>query len=215
MVARKRSQIPWSAIEKDWRAGIKTKLQISKEHKVSRAAMDKHFDKLGIQRDLKAQIRAEANTIVTRKVTAQTAGQEEEIVTLNAQMQADIILAHRTDIQRYRGLCSQLLSEIQVTSDNQDLFNQLGELLDKSDWDDNGRWKQDKQNEIYHRVISMSSRITGLKQLAETLKVLIGLERQAFGIADDGDGNNKVDPLQALLEAIDGTSTGLPGQSAE
>jgi hypothetical protein len=215
MVSRKRSQIPWPAIEKDWRAGIKTKLQISKEYKVSRAAMDKHFEKLGIQRDLKAQIRAEANTIVTRKVTSQTAGQEEEIVTLNAQMQADIILAHRTDIQRYRGLCSQLLSEIQVTSDNQDLFNQLGELLDKSDWDDNGRWKQDKQNEIYHRVISMSSRITGLKQLAETLKVLIGLERQAFGIADDGDGNNKVDPLQALLEAIDGTSTGLPGQSAE
>jgi hypothetical protein len=213
MATRKRSEIPWASIEKDWRAGIKTKLQISREYKVSRAAMDKHFDKLGIQRDLKAQIRAEANAIVTKKVTAQTAGQEEEIVTLNAQMQADIIMSHRTDIQRYRKLCSQLLAEIEITSDNQDLFNTLGELLDKSDYDDNGRWKQDKQNEIYHRVISMSSRISGVKQLAEALKVLIGLERQAFGIADDGDGNSKTDPLQALLEQIDGTSTGLHGRA--
>jgi hypothetical protein len=49
--------IDWELIEKDWRAGIKTKLQMSQEYAVSRAAMDKHFDKRGITRDLKEKIR--------------------------------------------------------------------------------------------------------------------------------------------------------------
>lgn len=50
-------QIDWESIEKDWRAGIKTKLQMSEEHDVSRAAMDKRFKKLGIERDLSEKIR--------------------------------------------------------------------------------------------------------------------------------------------------------------
>jgi len=178
-------EVDWVSIEVDWRAGIKTKLQISNEHGVSRAAMDKHFAKIGVTRDLSAQIRARAEEKVTRSVTpSPTAGKEEEIIEKNADLQATVILTHRKDIQRYRLLCSQLLDEIEISSNNKELFDELGFMLRNED--DRGN---DKRNDIYMKAISMSGRIDGMKKLAEVLKILIGLERQAFGLSDTAEGD--------------------------
>lgn len=54
-----RKSVDWDAIEPDWRAGIKTKKQMSAEYGVSRAAMDKHFGKVGIERELMVAARRE------------------------------------------------------------------------------------------------------------------------------------------------------------
>lgn len=78
----------------------------------------------------------------------------------------------------------QLLGELEETTGNKDLFEQLGELLYAPD--KNG---VDKLNEIYQKVIALPSRIKGMKDLADTLKTLVGLERQAFGIDDNANGN--------------------------
>ena len=61
-----RAEIDWEKIEPHWRAGIRTKLEISNEFGVSRAAMDKHFKKLGIERDLTAKIQAKAESLVAQ-----------------------------------------------------------------------------------------------------------------------------------------------------
>lgn len=58
-----RSAVDWDAIEPDWRAGIKTKKQMAEEYGVSRAAMDKHFNKVGVERDLTARIQAKAGLV--------------------------------------------------------------------------------------------------------------------------------------------------------
>jgi hypothetical protein len=47
-------KIDWEEMEPDWRAGIISKKQLSKQYGVSRAAIDKHWAKLGIERDLAA-----------------------------------------------------------------------------------------------------------------------------------------------------------------
>ena len=53
--------------------------------------------------------------------------------------------------------------------------------------DDKG---MDKMNDLYRKVVSTPSRIDSVKKLADTLKTLVGLEREAWGIAsDNGDGN--------------------------
>lgn len=51
-----KNAIDWDAMEPDWRAGIKSKKELSEEHGVSRAAIDKHLAELGIERDLTAKI---------------------------------------------------------------------------------------------------------------------------------------------------------------
>lgn len=195
----------WDQIETDYRAGIKPLRQIAEEHHISHTAINKHAKRDGWVRDLSVKIKLRAEQLVSKAAVSKEVSKERlvtesQIVEANAVMQKDIILNHRKDIQRYRTLCSKLLDEIEITSDNRDLFNKLGELLDESGLDEKGKYKADKLNETYHKVISMTSRIGGMKQLAETLKILIGLERQAFGIADNAEGDTPKDdkPISAV-----------------
>ena len=61
--------------------------------------------------------------------------------------------------------------------------------------DDKGN---DKVNDLYMKIISMPGRVKSMKDLSDTLKTLIALERQAFGLDDEN--NKPVDALTALLE---------------
>lgn len=73
-------------------------------------------------------------------------------------------------------------------TDNRDLFEQLGELLRSED--DKG---QDKRNDLYMRVIDLPARTKTMKDLADTLKNLITLERQAYDLGNkpEGEGGDK------------------------
>ena len=177
--------VDWDAIEPQWRAGIKTKLQMSEEFGVSRAAMDKHFAKLGIDRDLTEKIRAKAEALVTqaqvtREVTAESVATERDIVDANAMMQADAVLGQRKDISRSRGVVKKLFAELETQLDCAEDFAKLGDLMASPD--DNGT---DKLNELYRKVMSLPSRVDSAKKLADALRVLIELERKVLRIKDD------------------------------
>jgi hypothetical protein len=72
-----------------------------------------------------------------------------------------------------------LLGELETQTANLELFEQLGDIL-RSD-DERG---QDRRNDIYQKVISSAGRIDGMKKLSDTLKTLIGLEREAYGLVE-------------------------------
>jgi hypothetical protein len=185
----KKPPIDWESIEIAYRAGIRSLKNIGAEFGVSDAAIVKRAKRDEWERDLQAKIQAKAEAKVRAaqvrtEVSALTKVSEREVVEANATMQADLILAHRQDVQRYRRLCKSMLAQLEAETDNPELFEQIGELL--ADPDDKGT---DKLNEAYRKAISLPQRIDGVKKLAETLKVLIGLERQAFGIADNAEGD--------------------------
>jgi hypothetical protein len=196
MAEAKRRTVDWDLIEPDWRANIKSKQQLSQEYGVSRAAMDKHFGKLGILRDLGEKIRAKADalvtqSVVTRPVTAQTTVTEQEIIEGNAALQANIIQAQRKDISRSRRLTMSLLDELEHQTEHIDLYRELGELLAAPD--EKG---QDKRLDLFMKAMSLPSRTTTMKQLADSLKVLVALEREAFGIdARQEEGNAGIDDV--------------------
>jgi hypothetical protein len=208
-------KIDWERIEPDWRIGIKSVLQIAADYeaatgqKVSHTAINKHFKQLKVPRDLSAKVQAKAKAMVSAamvsgKVSTETTVSDAKLINEGAEVVANVLLSQRTDIQRNRKLAMSLLGELEQTTTNLDLFEQLGELLHAPD--EKG---QDKRNEIYSKVISMASRIDGVKKLAETLKVLIGLERQAFGLKDDADGDKPTDGIRKLLKEIDGSTASL------
>lgn len=184
MAAAERKAIDWDLVEADWRAGVKTKQQMAVQYGVSRAAMDKRFTKLGITRNLTEKIRAKTQSIIAHAAMPDPAPdlppvQERDIVEANAAMQSQIILAHRTDIQRARKLSSSLLAELEFQTDNRDLLHQLAEAMCQPD--EKG---QNKRLELFEKVISLSTRSSTMKTLADSLRSLVAMERQAFGMDD-------------------------------
>ena len=69
----------------------------------------------------------------------------------------------------------------------------MRELLRRSDA--NGA---DRLNDAYRRAISLPSRIKGVKELADTLKVLVAMEREAYGLNADT-GESKRVPLSEAI----------------
>ena len=62
-------------------------------------------------------------------VALQESIRETQIVYANATLQASIILAHRKDIKTYSNLTVKLSTELELVSDNRELFEDLHELL--------------------------------------------------------------------------------------
>jgi hypothetical protein len=186
----------WERIEQQYRAGVLSVREIAAAGGVSHTAINKRAKANGWDRNLKAKIQAKADALVSKaevstEVSKEALATERGIVEANAQVIANVRISHRTDIGRYRKLANSLLEELEGMTDNRDLFDQVGELLRSED--DNG---QDKLNDLYQKVISLPSRTKTLKDLGDTLKVLIGLERQAYSI----DEEQPVDDRSKLTE---------------
>lgn len=180
-----RKSIDWEAVEIQYRAGIRSLKDIGSEFGVSDAGILKRAKRDGWVRDLKSKIRAKADakvsaSLVSGEVSAQTKVAEAAVIEAESTVQARIRLTHRTDINRARNLVMSLLGEVESQTNDPELFDRLGELVV-----DTGSDAESKLLEAYRRVISTPGRIDGMKKLADSLKTLITLEREAYGLAEE------------------------------
>lgn len=138
-----------------------------------------------IQDKAKQLVRKEA---VRSEVRAELTASEREVVDANAQAVATIRLAHRRDIQRARKITNALLDELEQMADADTVayLQELGEMLRSPD--DNG---MDKLNDLYQKVISLPERSKTMKVLAESLRIVVDMERQAFGMNDKDAGKGR------------------------
>lgn len=200
METTKKQQPDWERIEALYRAGVMSSREIAAEvGGVSHAAINKRAKKEEWPRDLAAKIKAKADALVSKKtVSSEVASRkvetEKQVVEVEAQVQARIRLSHRSDIERNRNLLRKLVDELEHQTDNMDLLRQLGEIMFSPD--EKGK---DRLNEVYHSIISLPERTKTMKALGETLKVLIGLEREAFGITAQ---EQAADPLALLFQQV-------------
>lgn len=206
------SKVDWDAVERDYRAGILSLREIASNQGITHGAINKRAKRDGWTRDLAAKIKAKADELVSREavstsVSTEKAVTEREIIEANAQRIAQVRSDHRGDIRRARTLSMALLEELEAQTKNVPELARLGEILRNEN--DNG---QDKLNDVYMAVISLPERTKTLKALAESLKHLIGLEREAYGInADTGAEQNNA--LGQLLGMIHGAGSTLPLKS--
>lgn len=192
MVSNKESKtsVDWERIENDYRAGVLSLREIAEKNSgTNHTAIARKAKSEGWARDLAARIKSKANDLVTRQsvtktVTAEQLVTDSQIVDANAQVIADIRLAHRSDIRRGRAISMALFRELEVQTGDVAALAMLGELMAAPD--DKG---VDKLRDLYLKVISLPSRTDTMKKLSETLKNLIALERQAFGIEDGESGS--------------------------
>lgn len=183
MAQEKKAAPDWERIEADYRAGVLSIREIAASQGITDTAIRKRAKKDEWVRDLAERIQAKADALVRTaqvrsEVRAESAISERELIASNAETVATVKLTQRRDISRARTLAMSLLGELEAQTVDISLFEELGEILRSED--DRG---QDKRNDIYQKVISSAGRIDGMKKLSDTLKTLIGLEREAYGIA--------------------------------
>jgi hypothetical protein len=192
----------WERIEADYRAGVLSVREIASAHGVSHTAINKRSSKDGWERDLSAKIKAKADALVSKaevssEVSKAKAETDKVIVEANAEAIARVRLSHRSDISRSRRLAMALLEELEVATGSIELFQELGDFL-RSD-DEKGA---DKRNDVYQRVISSVGRIDSMKKLSDTLKTLVGLEREAYGIAAAGEDDPNKPAAYTKVERV-------------
>lgn len=186
MAAQKK--VDYEAIEPGWRAGIKSPAQLAAEYteatgiSVSRSAIIKHFEKRGVPRDLSAKVHAKADAMVaeamvTGKVSSETKMADAAIINAAAIDVATVRITHRRDIAMARELCVTLLHELRAQTGNMPGLVELGEILREPN--ESGA---DRLNDIYRAVISLPERSKTMKALQESLRGLVGMEREAYGL---------------------------------
>ncbi|EPF8142237.1 hypothetical protein [Providencia rettgeri] len=195
----------WEAIESAYRAGVMSLREIASQHGISEGAIRKRAKKDDWSRDLNAKIKSRADDLVRKEevrkqvrkqVRSETVLSERVLIEATAEVIASVRMEHRGDIRRARELTNNLFDELSAECADVPALRKLGELMFSPD--DNGR---DKLNEIYHSIISLPERVKSAKALSETLKNLVGLERQAYGL-DDVQPNKTASQLSELMDDL-------------
>jgi len=183
MTQPKKAQPDWERIEAAYRAGVMSLRELATLHGITEGAIRKRAKRDEWPRDLAAKVQAKADELVRKEevrkqVRDETiAYRESEAVAIGAKLVAEVKLSHKTSLTRMRTLCDTLMGEIEAETNNPGLFQELGEFLRGED-----DAAADKRAEVYRRAISSAGRLDGAKKLADMLKVLIPLEREAYGI---------------------------------
>ncbi|MFB4858677.1 hypothetical protein ACE3LH_16530 [Enterobacter hormaechei subsp. steigerwaltii] len=176
------SKPDWEAIETAYRAGVMSLREIASQHGISEGAIRKRAKRDDWSRDLNAKIQQKADDLVRKQevrkqVRNENTLTERVLIEATAEVIATVRMEHRGDIRRARELTNTLFDELGAQCADVSALEQLGDIM--FDPDDKGR---DRLNEIYQKVISLPSRVKSMKDLSDSLKTLIGLEREAYSI---------------------------------
>lgn len=174
-----RKVVDWEAVELRYRTGTESLRSIAADIEITEGAIRQRAKKEDWSRDLSAKVRLATEAAVLRKAATHDVRTEKQVIAVEAEMRSTVILRQRVDVVRSRNIVMSLLSELeqQTGSENVRLLENLGELMRNPD--DKGA---DKLNDLYHKIISLPGRSKTMKDLGESLRVMVTLERQAYGI---------------------------------
>jgi hypothetical protein len=190
----------WELIETLYRAGLLSVREIAAAQGVSHTAIQKKAKAGSWERDLKAKIKAKADALVAKaevatQVAIESLATEKGIVDANAQVVADIRMTHRRDISRSRRLAIKLLEELEGMTDERATLKELIAQLKEGEDADTAML------DLATKMMSLPNRTKIMKEIAETLRVLVALERQAYSIDENSQDESYEDRLARLMGA--------------
>ena len=182
---KRRPAVDWEAVEREYRAGIRSLRDIATEYGCTEGAIRKKAKAQEWERDLSAKVVAKAEALVRKQevrneVRSEQAISEREQIHASAQLLADTVLNQRTDVKRSMAVVVKLWNEVEALGDYTEEFRRVGELMRSED-----DFGQDRLNDMYQAAIGMPQRVKNVKLLADALKVLIELQRKILKLDDD------------------------------
>jgi predicted transcriptional regulator len=179
----------WAAIELEYRAGIRSLRTIGLQFGLTDAAIIKRAKRDGWTRDLGARVKAATEeklraSVVSEEVSKGKQVSEDALVDAYANKQTGVVRRQGERIEKLTTLADRLTDELVHQTENLERYEQLGEIMDAAD----DSKAQEKLKIIYNKAMSSPGRIAAFRNLVETSKTLIGLERQNVGLADNANG---------------------------
>lgn len=174
-----RPKTDWDAVERDYRTGKFTLRELEAKHGVSYAQISRRSTKQAWTKDLREAIKQATDAAVLRETVTEAQKDATETVLVAAELNKSVILGHRHDVQAVRNVASDLLSELSraaLLADDQELLAQIlaGPGAEPGD--------EAKARATVSKALSMTARITSVKQLADAFDKLQVAERRAFGL---------------------------------
>lgn len=173
-----RVAIDWESIERDYRAGVLSIREVAKLHNISDKAIRNKAKAADWERDLSAKVAEKVRSELVRSESAtQDPRTEREIVEVAAATVVQVVRSHRTRIKQGNELVELLTKQLMDVAGKRDEFETAIEIACAED-------KSPERMTRLMKAVSLGSHATIAVNLANATKVWVGLERQAFNIAD-------------------------------
>lgn len=187
----KRPPVDWEAVEREYRAGVRSLRDIAGEFGCAESAIRKRAGKEGWSRDIAAKVKQKSEELVRKAevrntVRTESAISEREQIQASATMIADKVINQRIDIQRARSIVQKLWDAVDSELNHPAEFSKIGEMLRSPD-----EFGNDKLNEMYFAALGLPQQVKNVKLLADALKVLIELERKVLRIDEPEENAGK------------------------
>lgn len=181
-----KAKADWESIERDYRAGVLSIREIARLHGVSDTAIRnkaKGDPEKGIpawERDLSAKVQEAVRTeLVRTQVRTSNAEDklrtEKQIIQEAAATVVEVVRSHRKGISAGQKMVGILMSHLHEAA------TMRGEIMDDIEAECKGDRTADRYNRMM-RAISVPAQAGTVRDLANAMKQLVYLERQAFNI---------------------------------
>ena len=185
-----RQKPDWEAIERDYRTGKFTLRELEAKHGVNNAQIARKKKDLGWTQDLSTAIRqATSAKLIEEYVSKEVSSNQQAVsntVLAAAEVNKQVILNHRTDLRGARDVAVSLMQELAdaaLLAQNKDLLAEIlaGEGATPVD--------VNQARQVVNKALSVNTRISSIKALAEAFTKLQTAERMAFGIDQESPDN--------------------------
>ena len=184
----------WEACERDYRTSQMTLRELASKHGCSHGRIAQRAKKEGWSRDLTGAIRqatdaklieASVNSLLTKQANQATQSLT-NVVMAAAEVNTQVILKHRTGLNRLTAIKSKLLEQIEQAAENMEDLAEVIEMVRSPD--DNGL---DRANDALRKAMGRSALVDDLKKLADVDEKVRKGEREAFGLNDGPEDDAK------------------------
>lgn len=176
----------WEAVERDYRSTNMTLRELASKHNCLNTSIANKAKRHGWSRDLTGAIHQATQTALIEASIADSVSKREQSVSntvlATAEVNKNVILSHRTGLQRLISVKAILLGQIEQAALNMTDLSEVIEMVRSPD--DSG---MDRANDALRKAMGRSALIDDLKKLADVDEKVRKGEREAFSLNDDKD----------------------------
>lgn len=195
-------EVDWASVEAMYRAGVLSNRAIAEEHGISEGMVRKQAKKCGWIKAEGQLVRTRAHDLANDKAIPRYIAPSPERVEALAQVGADVLVRHRESTATLQGLLQEMVAQLtDQTRNESDLAQCIEEFfMEKARQSPllAGAYKQQCNSALH--AIGLGSRSKTMLNLVGAADKLVGMERKAWNLDDEGDRRTYED-LLAEIEA--------------